>query len=171
MLTIKNKFIIAATVACISMFGMTALGQYATHQLKVFDTVKFDVSRVESGMLMQRRNEKDFLARNDLKYVKKFEKNFVILERKVEYLREAIISAGLDLTQISTLEKSFLNYKNSFLSLIAIQKKIGLHSKDGLYGSLRSAVHQAETEIKALGDHQLRADMLQLCSGIVNLAT
>jgi methyl-accepting chemotaxis protein len=162
MLTIKNKFIIAATVACTSMFGMTALGQYATHQLKVFDTVKFDVSRVESGMLMQRRNEKDFLARNDLKYVKKFEKNFEILEQKVEYLREAIISAGLDLTQISTLEKSFLNYKNSFLRLIAIQKKIGLHSKDGLYGSLRSAVHQAETEIKALGDHQLRADMLQL---------
>ena len=162
MLTIKNKFILAAIVACLSMFGMLALGQYATHKLKVFDAVSFEVSQVESGMLMQRRNEKDFLARNDLKYKKKFEKNFTILDKRVKSLQEAVVSAGLDTTQISTLKKEFANYKNRFLDLIAIQQKIGLHSKDGLYGSLRNAVHQAETEIKALGDHQLRADMLQL---------
>jgi methyl-accepting chemotaxis protein len=162
MLTIKNKFIIAATVACLSMLGMLALGQYATHQFKVFDAVKFEVSQVESGMLMQRRNEKDFLARNDLQYKKKFVKNFTILEQRVKSLREAVTSAGLDLTQIDALEKSFVNYKNTFLSLTAIQKKIGLHSEDGLYGSLRDAVHQAETKIKALADQQLRADMLQL---------
>jgi len=162
MLTIKNKFIFAGIVACLSMFGMLALGQYTTHKLKVFDAVSFEVSQVESGMLMQRRNEKDFLARNDLKYKKKFEKNFAILDKRVNSLEEAVDSAGLDTTQISTLEKTFVNYKNSFLKLTAIQQKIGLHSKDGLYGSLRNAVHQAETEIKALDDHQLRADMLQL---------
>jgi len=162
MFTIKNKFILAGIVACISMFGMLALGQYATHKLKVFDAVKFEVSQVESGMLMQRRNEKDFLARNDLKYKKKFEKNFAILEKRVRSLKEAMVSAGLGTTKISTLEKTFVNYRNSFLDLIAIQKKIGLHAKDGLYGSLRNAVHQAETEIKELSGHKLRADMLQL---------
>ena len=162
MFTIKNKFMIAATVACLSMFGMLALGQYTTHKIQVFNTVSLKVSHVESAMLMQRRNEKDFLARNDLKYKIKFEKNFLILEQRVNALRNAVVSADLDATQMLTLKKTFVNYKNSFLDLIAIQKKIGLHSKDGLYGSLRNTVHQAETKIKTLGDHKLRADMLQL---------
>lgn len=162
MLTIKNKFIIAATVACISMLGMLALGQYATHKLKVFDAVSFKVSQVQSGMLMQRRNEKDFLARNDLKYKEKFEKNFMVLEKNVKLLGEAVLLADLDATQITALKKSIINYKSSFLDLIVIQKKIGLNPKDGIYGSLRDAVRQAETKIKELNDHQLRADMLQL---------
>ena len=128
MFTIKNKFMIAATVACLSMFGMLALGQYTTHKIQVFNTVSLKVSHVESAMLMQRRNEKDFLARNDLKYKIKFEKNFLILEQRVNALRNAVVSADLDATQMLTLKKTFVNYKNSFLDLIAIQKKIGLHS-------------------------------------------
>jgi len=162
MLTIKNKFILAGLVAFLSMFGILALGQYTAHKLEVFDAVSLGVSQVESGMLMQRRNEKDFLARNDLKYKKKFENNFTTLETRVNSLSKAVTSAGLDTTQVTTLQKIFDNYKKSFLNLITIQKKIGLHSKDGLYGLLRDAVHQAETEIKTLGDYQLRADMLQL---------
>ena len=162
MFTIKNKFIIAATVACFSLFGMLAISQYTTHKIKVFDTVSFEVSQVESGMLMQRRNEKDFIARNDLKYKEKFEKNFVILEKRVNYLKDTLISADLDSTQISELKNTIVNYKNSFFELVIIQQKIGMHSKDGLYGALRNAVHQVETEIKKLDDQQLRADMLQL---------
>ena len=162
MFTIKNKFILAATVACLSMFGMLALNQYTIHKLETFDAVSFDVSQVESGMLMLRRNEKDFLARKDLKYKKKFEDNFDTLEKRVNNLKDAVVSAGLDSTQTSALKNAFVNYKKSFLDLIVIQMKIGLHSKDGLYGELRNAVHQAETKINTLGDHQLRADMLQL---------
>jgi methyl-accepting chemotaxis protein len=139
-----------------------ALGQYTTHKVKAYDTVSLAVSQVESGMLMLRRNEKDFLARNDLKYKKKFEKNFTTLEARVDILSEAVAVTGLDTTQIDALEKSFIDYQASFLNLITIQQKIGLNSKDGLYGLLRNAVHQAETEIKALDDQQLRADMLQL---------
>ena len=88
MFTIKNKFILAATVACLSMFGMLALGQYTTHKIQVLNTVSLKVSLVESSMLMQRRNEKDFLARNDLKYKIKFEKNFLILEMCEQFLFE-----------------------------------------------------------------------------------
>lgn len=160
--TIKNKFILAGIIACLSMFGVLALGQYTTHKLQLFDAVSYGVSQVSSGMLMQRRNEKDFLARNDLKYKDKFEKNFTILEKRVIALEDAVVSAGLDTAQIGKLKTTFVSYKNRFFDLIAIQKKIGLHSKDGLYGSLRKAVHQAEADIKALGDDQLRADMLQL---------
>jgi len=160
--TIKNKFILAGSVVCLSVFGVLALEQYKTHKLQMFNAMSYGVSQVGSGMLMQRRNEKDFLARKDLKYKEKFEKNFAVLEKRVTFLEDAVASAGLDAAQVGKLKKVFVSYKSRFLDLIAIQEKIGLHSKDGLYGLLRQAVHLAEADIKVLGDDQLRADMLQL---------
>jgi len=160
--TIKNKFILAGTVVCLSVFGVLALEQYKTHKLQMFNVISYGVSEVGSGMLMQRRNEKDFLARKDLKYKEKFKKNFAVLEKRVTFLEDAVAYADLDIAQIGKLKKELVSYKSSFLDLVAIQEKIGLHSKDGLYGSLRQAVHLAEADIKKLGDDQLRADMLQL---------
>jgi methyl-accepting chemotaxis protein len=160
--TIKNKFILTLVVILVSMLGMLALGQYTTHKLGIFNAVSLEISQVESGMLMQRRNEKDFLARNDLKYKVKFDSNFSKLTERVEKLGESVAAAALDTVSIPALKKAFIDYKNSFHKLVSIQEIIGMHSKDGLYGSLREAVHQAEIEIKALEDQGLRADMLQL---------
>lgn len=162
MLTIRNKFYLAGVLALVSMLAMLALGQYTTNKLKVFDAVGLAIGEVKSGMLTLRRNEKDFLARNDLKYRGKFEKNYAILEENVSTLENAVMEAGLDTTPVATLAVNFNNYKNSFFDIVSVQQKIGLHPKDGLYGSLRDAVHQVESEIKSLDDQGLRADMLQL---------
>jgi len=162
MLTIKNKFILAGALVLVSMLGMLILKQYATHKIQVFGAVSVNTAQVEAGMLMLRRNEKDFLARNDLKYKGKFEKNFSALAAKVTALDSAVLEAGLDTTSVANMAAIFEDYKDSFFTLVSIQQKIGLHPKDGLYGALRDAVHQAESEIKILGDQGLRADMLQL---------
>lgn len=162
MKTIKSKFIIAGILALVSMISMLALGQYTTQKVKVFDEVSIAISHTQAGMLTLRRNEKDFLARNDLKYRDKFTSNFSVLETNVNSLQEAISQAGLETTQVEAMKGAFADYQNSFFKLVSIQQKIGMHSKDGLYGALRDAVHQAETEIKTLQDQHLRADMLQL---------
>lgn len=162
MLTIVQKFILAAVLVLTSMIGILAFSQYVTQKIKTFDGINLDITKVRSDMLMLRRNEKDFLARNNLKYRDKFEKNFALLEQKVSSLDLAASEAGIDTGPVATLSTAFNSYKDNFLALVLEQQKIGLHSKDGLYGALRAAVHQAETEIKALGDQGLRADMLQL---------
>jgi len=46
-------------------------------------------------------------------------------------------------------------YGEDFRSLVLIQRQIGLHSKDGLYGSLRKAVHGVESLVKEAGDYHL----------------
>lgn len=161
-MTVKQKFILTGFIATISMLGMLGAGQYSFHKIKVYDSVSLAISMVEADMLMLRRNEKDFLARNDLKYKEKFLNNHDKLVHEVGLLRDAADKAGIDSSLITMLETKFGGYKADFIDLVSVQQQIGLHSKDGLYGSLREAVHQAETEIKTLGDQQLRADMLQL---------
>jgi len=161
-LTVKNKFILIGALTLVSMICVLGLGLYTTITLKNFDEVSISIERVESGMLMLRRNEKDFLARNDLKYRGKFDKNFTTLQSYVTSLKTSLGNANLDTSPAIKLVKTFNAYQSRFHAIVNIQKKIGLHSKDGLYGRLREAVHGAETEIKALDDQHLRADMLQL---------
>ena len=163
LLTIKQKFYLASFLTLISMIGILILGQYTTQKLKTFDAVSLDIARVQAGMLMLRRNEKDFLARNDLKYSDKFKKNFSeLIKNPVSKLFLSVENADLDISSLTLLKDSFDKYNKSFFELISIQKKIGLHSKDGLYGALRKSVHEAEENIDSLSDQKLRSDMLQL---------
>jgi methyl-accepting chemotaxis protein len=159
---LKKKFIFVGFLILLSMIGILAIGQYTLQKVQAFNSVSLYVSLVETGMLTLRRNEKDFLARNDLKYKDKFEKNYADLTQRVATLEAATVKAGLDVSLVTDIGGAFGAYRDGFMALVAAQQIIGLNPKDGLYGALRGAVHQVETEIKALDDQALLFDMLQL---------
>ncbi len=160
--TLKQKFISAIGLTFISMVFIKIINNYTISQIDSYHKVSLEIARVQSNMLMLRRNEKDFLARNKLKYSEKFNKNFQILEQSVSELKEHAEQIGIDILPIEKMQTAFEQYRKSFNKLVNIQKNIGLHHKDGLYGSLRNTVHAVEERIKQLNDSKLRADMLQL---------
>jgi len=124
--------------------------------------VKADIAQIETSMLMLRRHEKDFLARNDLKYSKKFNDNHQHLQHSLTEFSNDSQSAGLSNQRVKQFNPLLAEYAAVFNRLVNTQKEIGLHPNDGLYGGLRTAVHGVESTIKALNDHQLYADMLTL---------
>jgi methyl-accepting chemotaxis protein len=113
-------------------------------------------------MLLLRRHEKDFLARLDLKYEKKFVDDHAKLMATIEKLSSDLHENDIQGDQSKQLETILNRYKADFTKLVAIQKKIGLNEKDGLYGSLRTAVHNVEGELKSLNDYKLTSMMLML---------
>jgi methyl-accepting chemotaxis protein len=161
-LNIKQKLILIGSLTAFAILCMLILNQYSARSLSSLDHVQLQIAKVESGMLMLRRNEKDFLARNDLKYQDKFTKNFASLQNAVIDLENGLADEGIDTEQAVALGKYLDEYASIFDQLVATQQQIGLNPKDGLYGSLRNAVHAAEDRMKDLNDQQLRADMLQL---------
>ena len=161
-LTLKLKFILVGALATIAVLGMVGLNQYATRALSGLDHLDLEVSRLETGMLTLRRNEKDFLARLDLKYQQEFNANHEALQANATELSADMKAAGLDHQGVEKVANLLAEYAAIFNKLVATQQKIGLHPKDGLYGGLRDAVHNVEQEIKAVSDHQLNADMLTL---------
>ena len=93
-----------------------------------------------AGMLMLRRNEKDFLQRKDLKYQNKFTDNYNNLlsqmkssENKPDKMRKIITALEI--------------YKTVFLELITGYQLLGLSHTDGIHGNLRSSVHSAEVNL------------------------
>jgi len=161
-ITIKQKFVVIGGFTALAIGALVFLNQYSTRALSQLDHLRLGVAEAKTGMLTLRRNEKDFLARNDLKYRDKFNDNFAALQRKMDGIRSDLVALGFDTTVAGKLDEYLDKYATTFANLVAEQQKIGLHSKDALYGTLRKAVHQVEEKIKTLGDQQLRADMLQL---------
>ncbi len=143
------------------MIMMLALLTYAISSLQNDIAIAGYIGKVESSVLQLRRNEKDFIARKDLKYFEKFNQNMQGLHQQVLVLKKAFAISGLNSTEFANMQSILTEYNQHFKEFVAMQQRIGLHSKDALYGELRSAVHDVE---ELIGDEnfQLLSDMLQL---------
>ncbi len=160
--SIKIKFIIISISIVLALAFMLLIELFSTKTLLSLEEALILTDKVEIGMLTLRRNEKDFLARNAIKYHEKYTNNHALLLANVAQLKNQLESNGIHSEEVSELENVLNNYKNKFNALVNEQKIIGLNPKDGLYGNLRKAVHTVEKDIKILNDANLMKDMLML---------
>jgi len=143
------------------MLAMLILISYASSSFQTDIELTKHIGYVESQVLQLRRNEKDFLARKDLKYLGKFEKVISGTLGDITELKEHYAEIGIEIKELSTLRTVLKQYQDHFKAIIEAQKRIGLNPKDALYGDLRNAVHDVESLI---GDQNFRllSGMLQL---------
>ncbi|GAA6203824.1 methyl-accepting chemotaxis protein [Thalassotalea sp. SU-HH00458] len=158
---IKHKLALNTSILVVAIVFLLIILNYSSGSLQNdLDTAR-TIGAVESDVLNLRRDEKDFLSRKDLKYVASFKKNVAGLKSNLNHLEKTFESSSSNTNQIKSLLKVISDYEKTFLELVEIQKEIGLTPTDGLYGSLRSAVHDAE-EILGKSNYQLLSGMLQL---------
>jgi len=161
--SIKQKLIGMSLVAFIGVLMMVALKITFNNKLTTMNRTLETTLSINNKMLELRRNEKDFLARNDMKYDEKFSDNHAQLISLTDSLSALIDEIGFDEKQAASQLKSVFNdYRASFANIVRLKNEIGLTPKTGAYGSLRSAVHEAEEQVKAQNDWQLLADILML---------
>ena len=161
-LTIKLRLLIIGALVITGLAGLAGLLIYSVStvsKLKETDTL---VSSVESKMLLLRRREKDFLARKDLKYRDKYNKDYAAMQGGIDKLDKRVVEFGFNKNNIVYLRSALGEYNTVFTEIVAIQQKIGLTPKDGLYGSLRDAVHSAEKAINSVNNYELLSGMLML---------
>ena len=158
---IKHKLIANTAILIFAMVLMLVLLTYASNSLQHDIEVAANIGKIESSVLQLRRNEKDFLARKDLKYFNQFEKNIAGLQQQVRSLEQSFSSSSSSLSEFSAMRSVLTKYNQHFKNITEIQQRIGLNPKDGLYGELRNAVHDVE-ELIGNDNFQLRSEMLQL---------
>jgi methyl-accepting chemotaxis protein len=148
-------------IIVVAMVFMLVLLSFSVGSLQDDVGVVRNIGDIESGVLELRRNEKDFLARKDIKYLDKFNKKITQIKKTLSDLERGFIANSSDTTEIRQLTKVLLDYNKHFNALVEAQKLIGLNPKDGLYGELRSAVQGVE-ELLGSKDFKLLSNMLQL---------
>ena len=88
-------------------------------------------------MLMLRRNEKDFMLRRDLQYVKAFDGNYQLFQ-------DALAKSDVDITQADAINASMVKYTKDFHALVKAERAIGLTSDAGVYAQLQTVITQSE---------------------------
>jgi len=149
-MTIKRKLMLSAVILMVNLFFLLALEEYSAKTIKgLTDGVALS-SAIENRILELRRDEKDFLARKQLKYTEKYEEHSNQLDNELRQLAELFLSHDLNTNGVAELSQALIDYRQHFGLLVAQQRHIGLNPKDGLYGELRSAAKALETEIDTL---------------------
>jgi methyl-accepting chemotaxis protein len=158
---IKHKLIANTAILVTSMMVMLLLLSYASNSFQHDIDIAKSIGKIEAEILQLRRNEKDFIARKDLKYQIKFNKKIKILVKDLSLLKQSLNAINLQLNEIADLKSILEQYHQHFNELVNAQKVIGLNPKDGLYGNLRDSVHQVEGLI-ADQNYEILSGMLQL---------
>ncbi|MDF2176974.1 methyl-accepting chemotaxis protein [Aliiglaciecola sp. CAU 1673] len=161
-MTIKNRLYANGAIVLVAIFMMFLLLRYASGNLSRLADAAVEAEQLNSSMLMLRRHEKDFLARKDLKYIERFEKEMASINELINSLRGHFSAFSIATDNLEKLSKTFASYQQSMRELSQQQQRIGLDHKDGLYGALRDAVHQVETELEKDQSYPTLAGMLQL---------
>ena len=124
-------------------------------EINKLSSMKEMVKDLNIEMLTLRKHEKDFLARKDKKYLKKFENTINEIDITTKKLKVMLLDFDLDTKDSDSYSKIIHEYSTVFKEIVSTQEKIGLHPKDGLYGSLRSTVHQVQKYAKQANDKNL----------------
>lgn len=156
---IKNKLILNTATAIISMLVMLLLVVFSSSSLQKDITLAQDIGKVEADILQLRRNEKDFLARKQLKYLDKFTKRTALLDTHLKHLSHDLESLNISTSEAVKLKSILGVYKTQFEMIVSTQEKIGLTPTTGLYGVLRKSVHDVE---KTLGEDDFHAVSMML---------
>jgi len=114
------------------------------HMRESIHTLEYEVDKINNILILRdililRRHEKDFLLRNDEKYVDRFDKQVEIASKnlKIQISNDVLLS-NLD------------NYKKSFHNLVDLYRKIGLNENQGQNLVMRNIIHKTSSTIKKI---------------------
>jgi len=158
---IKHKLMANTAILAIAMIFMLFLLNFTIGSLEGDLGIERGIGDIKSGVLELRRNEKDFIARDDLKYLDKYNKKMGEITKVIDDLTIAFEKTNQSTNDIDKLRKVLIDYSSRFKIVVEVQQRIGLNPQDGLYGELRTSVHDVE-ELLGTSNYQLLSNMLQL---------
>ena len=161
-MTLKMKMF--STVGVVTLL-LIALGLITHYQFGAYEALaqsRVEIGEVESHLLQMRRFEKDFLARSDMRYTDDFDHQHGELIEHIGSLERLLTELGIPVDTIEQVRSGVREYVSQFHQLVELQRAIGLTPNDGLRGTLRAAVHDAEAIFEDVSDWELAAKMLTL---------
>ncbi|MEC8224763.1 MAG: methyl-accepting chemotaxis protein, partial [Pseudomonadota bacterium] len=161
-LTIKRRLQLNALVVGLAMIVMLCVIILESRMmLKLNETIQ-NAEELDIHELAMRKHEKNFLFYKDVESLELFEKEYAQLKVKMARLDELVNDLSMESAKLDEFRSLAKLYYDDFNEVVVLQKKIGLHPKDALYGELRGAVHQVETLLSERENYQLLTLMLQL---------
>ena len=161
-MTMKQKLAALLAASVVAMAVLALMQWNSSHAQHALQETMEALDGCATLVLELRKHEKDFLMRRDLGYEAEFTKTMGNLEKKLDRLEAGVRQMGFDAAGIGTYRQALKTYSDAFKATVAAAKAVGLDPSSGLQGSLRSAVHEAQTALEAGKSNLLLKDLLTL---------
>ncbi|MDB2373467.1 HAMP domain-containing methyl-accepting chemotaxis protein [Psychrosphaera haliotis] len=160
--SIKQKLLINAVLVASGMVLLLVLLIYSNYKNSQFTQTVQYIDKINRDFMQLDIEEKFFLENKNTEHVDNFNKIHKDVSVQKTEFSQILKEEGFETDQVERFTKASNSYKAKFDKLVVLQKTIGLHPKDALYGELRGAVHNIETILKEQNSYLLLVDMLQL---------
>lgn len=160
-MNIKVKLLLSTALLVVSMLLMLGLQMYSLKTMHNLLEGIEAADAIDKGVLQLRRNEKDFLARKDEKYIGKFQKNVAVIKAHSADLKRTFKDFDLSVSNINQFDDILSQYQRTFERLNQQQKEIGYKTELGLQGRLMIA-YKAIREKVGQDDHKALGELYQL---------
>jgi len=153
---VKTKLIMTLLVFIISsvlMFGVVKVGDY---YISKAEKMQSEAVKAKLNLLQARRAEKNFFLRQEWKYVNKFENMTEKMKKNFQKIKKQ--DGG---EKIKTMQELALQYKNKFMDVANLEKRIGLTEEKGLRRSFIMAGRDMESIFKNVNDKSIQIALLQ----------
>lgn len=131
-----------------------SLTNYNFEQVSLLKEAIGGAHKLNTDVLLLRKNEKNFLTRLNWAEIKKFEANVRVLEQDISYLRTLLADKPHLIKSFNSIEKSLESYKKSFQAACEFNVKIGFDYDHGLRGQLKDAYFQTDDYIRSLDNYK-----------------
>ncbi|PKF49475.1 methyl-accepting chemotaxis protein [Enterovibrio nigricans] len=161
--TIKTQLTSVAVLILFAVVVFAATFYSSFSELKKLDTASMDILKSQTSVLMLRRHEKDFMARNDTKYKTKFEGEFTALTSRLSSAGSLLKSLQMEKqNDIQAMLNKLNKYKHDFEVLVDQRITVGVSHDKGLQREAREASHRIEKEVQQIKDDNIYKQLLML---------
>lgn len=161
-ITIKQRLLLSLAVIITTMLVLCISTYLATEKLLELEKTVQNVEELSINDLALQIHEKNFLASKKTQHIESFNSQYQQLETLLTVVNTQLLQAGIDNQQLTDFKEHIKRYRQGFDKVVALQREIGLHPKDALYGELRAAVHEVESMLTQYKNFEILALMLQL---------
>ncbi len=165
---IKHKLYFLGAASILGIIILIGAKSLFVQQTQALITARTIVDKLEIRLLNLRRNEKDFLLREDLKYLDKFKANTDIFLSLEQQLSSILTSHGLSTSD--KLRQDLLKYAEGFERLVMAKSKLGLTAESGLRANYNTELNNALESASPQGKLALLAFNESLHTGEVKSA-
>ncbi|MCL1119237.1 methyl-accepting chemotaxis protein [Shewanella seohaensis] len=159
---IRSKLLLSAAVSVTALIAMFGLQLHSNSVESELSHAAQTVLELERDVLLLRKNEKDFFGRKDMQYVQQHSEVHAKIDQLVPSLESIFKKYKVSTASLESFDRNLNQYQVAFNEVVQLQQEIGLTPKTGLYGTLRTAVHNVESMLKEYDQLSLEVAMLQL---------
>ncbi|MGO2275612.1 methyl-accepting chemotaxis protein [Pseudoalteromonas nigrifaciens] len=161
-LTIKRRLQLNALTVALAMLAFLYVIITGSQTTLKLTNITQQAEQLNIHQLQLSAHEKTFLFYKQPQALSLFEQEYAQLNKQIIQLQSQMQDSEIDTQQITFYMRLIKSFYSDFNEVVRLQKRIGLHQDDGLYGQLRSAVHEVESLLNQQDEYQLLTLMLQL---------